>query len=733
MAIIGTIRDRGRYILVGIVGLSLILFIAQNFIDKQGNSGDRGNIGTIDGDPVDQTKYADAVNAATQEDKMQASQQKREYGEREQAQSEDRAWQITVEELVMQKEYDALGVSVSKNEFDAYLYGERGFTLMSDIKQNYTDPATGQFKKAEFEKFIAEKDKLGGEEGQQWKNTLERIKKARAQEKYNQILNQGIYVTSLEAKQEYYAKNEVKSISFVMANFRDIPDNDIKISEEEIKAFYEKNKEKKEYEVMAGRTIRYFDIMLEPSKKDIMTFNKEMTTLKNEFAATINDSLFVMEKSDMKFYNSTHQMTFRPQGDPKAREGQTYPQNLDTIFKTAKVGDVVGPYEDNGVTRLAKIIDFNTAVCKVRHILIAAPKGDKAKVDAAKIKADSILKVVNKNNFTEFVTKFSDDKGSVEKGGVYEDFMDYEMVEPFADFSVKKPVGTIGVVQTDYGFHIIEVLDRKTVKYPVLAIVQKTLAPSEDTKQATSSKARNLLSKLNYKLNTTEDNIQKLKIFDTIAKKAELYSRDLSMLDEAPRVNGFQTKMAENALLKLAYDSETEVGNLCSAPIFDKDRYIIAMVSSIREKGVPNLEDVYVKMRIEAIKEKKANQFKNKIGKERNLDKIAKRLKVEVMSADVTFANPSIQGGGSEPEVVGSLFSGVKDKATTLPLVGKNGVYVIKVNKTTKAPAAKNYDIERQQMLAQLKGQAIGLSRQALMKKLEVTDNRRLQEVGISR
>lgn len=732
MAIIGTIQERGKYFLVGIVGLSLVLFIAQGFFDILGTSTGGGSIGSINGDPVDDRLYSENLNTVTNDDKMAAQQQNRPYGEAEQSQSEDKAWQMTVEEAVMKGEMEALGISVSDREFTSYLFGEQGFNLMDDIRQNFSDPATGQFKTQEFEKFLAERDKQGGEEGLQWKNTKDRIRKARQQEKYNQIMNQGLYVTKLEAKNDYLAKNEMKSVSFVLRNFRDIPDSDIKITEAEIKAFYEKNKDKKEYEVMAGRTVRYFDIMLEPSKKDIKAFTDTMNKLKTDFAKTKNDSLFVMSKSDFKFYNSEHVATFRPQGDQKARQGFTYPPQMDTIFKTATVGQIVGPYEDNGTTRIGKILDFNTNICKVRHILIGADEKDKAKVDAARIKADSILKLVNKDNFAEYVTKFSDDGGSKQTGGVYEDFMDYEMVKPFSDFAIEKPIGTIDIVQSEFGFHIIEVLDRKEVKYPVMAVIQRTLAPSEETKQLTNTKSMNLLASMNRKVSAKSDIIAKLNLFDTIAKKNEYYSREVTMLDEAPRVSGFQTKIAQNAILKLAFDPDAEVGMLCGSPIYDKDRYIIAMVSSIREKGVPNLEDVYTKMRLKAIEEKKANRFKKEIGGMRDLNKLAKKGKTTVMNADVTFANPSIQGAGYEPEIVGQIFT-MKDKRTSIPLVGKNGVYVVRLNKTTKAPAAKNYDTERQQMLASLKNQAQGQSRQALMKKLEVRDNRRLVEVGIYR
>lgn len=732
MAIIGTIRDRGRFLLLGIVGLALVLFIAGNFFDAMGGPGDRGNYGTIDGEEVDPTLYDKNVEIAVTQDSQQAAQGQQEYGDRERQQSEARAWQITVDELVLQREYDELGISVSDREFNAYLFGEEGFTLLPDIQQNFTDPATGKLRKADFQKMLAERDKATDPvQKKQWEDTKDQLRKARQQEKYFQLLQQGVYVTKLEAKQDYVAKNEHKSVSFVVRNFRDIPDEDVKIKESEIKAFYEANKDKKKYEVLAGRDVKYFDIMIEPSRADIKKFNLEMAQYKSGFASATNDSLYVMQNSDFKFYMNDHRATFRPQGDPKAREF-TYPAAMDTIFKTASIGQIVGPYEDNGKMRLAKVIDFNTKVCKVRHILISAPKGDAAKIASAKKLSDSLVKVVNKKNFEEFVVKYSEDPGSKDKGGVYEDFMDYEMVPEFSKFSTDKAIGTIGVVQTDFGFHIIEVLDRKEVKYPILAIIEKTLVPSDQTENDINAKATNLLYKINQKLASKSDLVAKLNLFDTIAKKEGYFARPVKMMDEAPRATGFNTPAAEQKILELAYQSGTEVGTVCGSPILDKDRYIIAVVSSIREKGAPEYHDCYMQMRMEAIKEKKANRFKKQIGTSKNLEQIAKKGNTTVMTADITFANPSIQGAGYEPEIVGQIFT-MGDKKTSLPLVGNAGVYVIRVIKTIKAPAVKNYDNERLQLLAQAKGQVQGSARSALMKMLDVKDNRALLQLGIAR
>lgn len=735
MAIIGRIRNM-RYLLVGITGLALLTFILTGLFDKIGSSVDRGTLGTIDGNEVDTAVYYSKLRQFEMSDRQQFQQQQKEYTDKDAEQSADKAWSAAVDEIILKGEYEALGLAVSEKEFTAFLYGEEGFTLLPEIQQAFTDPATGQFNASQLEKYIQDQEKSTDPNAiEGWKRTKEAIRTQRMQEKYFQYLGQGAYVTKLEAKNEYLAKNESKSISFVMGAYRDITEKQMKISDKEVRAFYEKNKEKPKYQVMAGRDVKYFDVTIVPSKKDSAVFNKEMAVIKKGFAASTNDSLFILSNSEFRYYASGHMMTYRPEGDPKARQGMTYPAAMDTVFKTAAVGQIVGPYNENGTTRIAKVMDFNTNVMKVRHILISAPKGDAKKIASAKKLSDSLVKVVNAANFEEFVKKYSEDPGSKDKGGVYEDFMDYEMVTPFSDFAKSKPVGTIGVVQTDFGFHIMEVLDRKSdVRFPVLAVVQKTLLPSEDTKANLKDKAYSLLAKIDRELNKKADITDKIILFDTIARREGYYSRPARMFDESPRVQGFTTKMAAQSILELAYNDEAEVGDLCSSPIQDDNRLIIAIVSSIREKGVPALVDVYERMTTDALNEKKANYILKKIGSVTNLEALAKKLKTDVKQAEVTFASPSIQGGGYEPELVGALFSGkIKDKMSSKATVGQSGVYVFRVNKTVKAPAAKNYDAEKLQMLGQIKGSIANASRQALQKKLNVRDNRALLEAGIIR
>src|SRR5574343_108585 len=138
-------------------------------------------------------------------------------------------------------------------------------------------------------------------------------------------------------------------------------------------------------------------------------------------------------------------------------------------------------------------------------------------------------------------------------------------------------------------------------------------------------------------------------------------------------------------------------------------------------------------MKRDLIEEKKAKRFTTLLSKDKSLKAIAKRANSEVMKAEVTFANPQITGAGFEPEVIGSLFSGLKNGQKTLPIKGKLGVYVIRIDKTVKAPSAANFNTERDQLLSAAKGNIQGMVMNGLKKKAEVMDNRRFLKAGVRR
>ena len=742
MAIIGKIRSKSG-LLVGIIGIALLSFILGDYQNFFGSGEGEYGIGTVYGEKIDANKYNETNGKVQDQDRGQAQKEQKEYAEADIEASSDKAWNFLVDSTILRREYDALEVSVSDREFNAYLMATDGFPILEDLSaQFFTDSLTGlvsekstiegrQKLKLTIDKLKASKEPQAV---QQWQGTKQYYTDRRKQEKYLALLDQGAYVTKLEAEAEYLSQKETKKISFVARRYDEIKDISVKISESELKNYYEEHKSDKKYaNRSSSREVKLFDVSVAPSRKDSLMFNKNLNILKTTFLQSTNDSIFVAKNSDRNIYFSDKRATAVPEGNEKANKFQSYPAILDSIFKAASIGQIVGPYTMQENVIISKVIGFTPTRLKARHLLISTNSSKDEKVIAAKRKtADSLLKVINTNNFTELVTKYTEDPGSKTTGGLYENFLEAEMVKEFGAFCATQAIGKIGVVKTDFGFHIIEVLERDATKFPLLVSVSKTFKASIETIENKESEITNILYKLDRSISKVEDPIKKSNLFDTIVARSKYFPRSIVIEDNSPKVTGFTTAAASNKILELAYAEEASVGNLTSYPIKDKDKYVIAMISSIKEKGEPKYEHIKVKMEGDLLIEKKAKKLINQMIKYKSMSTLAKAFNTTIMNAEISFSNPQITGGGYEPEIIGALFASViKDKKRTLPLKGKTGVYVILVDKTNKAPSAANYKIERDQMYTALKGSVQGQALGALRKKADIVDNRKLNELRI--
>lgn len=737
MALIGKIREKSWLLLI-VVGGAIVTFI---FTSQGPNFGgapeEEYGIGLMYGEKLDR----EAFDKMRREADEAAEQSARQTGQEKQPVNEEALWNQFVDEQLLGKEFEALGIHVSDDEFDAYLYGRNGFKPPSDIAnaQQFKD-AQGNFDPKALEKLVNDlKNSDDPEMRKSWERSQEYYMKQRERQKYFDILNQGLYVTSLEAKQDYLANNEKKAVEFVAVNYNMVPDNIVKVDDKKLRAFYKKDKEKHAslYVNRASEhTIHWADITIAPSAKDSADFRNTIAKLKANLKKAKNDSLFVMQNSDYKVYGS--KLGYRPEGSQNtyAVRGQlVYPASMDSTFRNAEVGTVIGPYEQNDATRLAKVVSKGPLL-SVRHILVGAQRADTLAVEKAEVTRDSLMAIVNKDNFEELAMKHSDDHQPgqpVKDGGKYENFISGEMVPEFEEFAKDKPVGTIGYVQTDFGFHIIEVLGREENVVPNLAIVQKKLMPSTETLTELEGNAYALLDDMYKKIGAISNNYKKVEKFDTLASRNDMFVRTITINDNSPKISSFTSGYAENELFKLAYSEGAQIGDLISSPLKDGDRWIVAILSDVKEKGKSTFENARRTVEDEYIKEKKYEYLLSKM-KGKSLQQIADAENVPVQNAEVVFARSTMgTRSGSEPQVVGALFSGLPDGKMTRPLKGTAGVYVVMIKQSFAATEAASYDEEKSQKLAVLKSRTQGAAMNALKDMAEIVDNRKFYEISIRR
>lgn len=735
MALIGKIREKS-WLLVAVIGIAMLAFILGDLesVFGGGATEDQYGIGKVDGDKIDEEKYENVVqntrNQIYQNKAQQNQGQPLPLDEKDEANALSQAWSAVVNEKLINKELEAIGLTVDDVELDNVLYGADDFDPSPAISraQIFIDSTTQEFDPNLVRQYFDNLENSPEPDALETLNgTLDYVRQYRKEEKYNALLQKGLHATTLEAKEEYYAQKEVKNVSYVFQNFSKVSKEEVgAISEEELKTYYEENKTDSKYEANASRKLSYFSIPAVASTEDSLRTKELLIKIKKKFKEAENDSLFVMNFSETKEFSSDKSAASHPQGT--MGQQKFYAPEIADEIENGSVGDVVGPYINNGFMAVSKITKFvEVPSASVRHILINGKTEDE--VAAAQKKADSIIRVIRaKDNFEEMVVQFSEDPGSKDKGGKYENFSEGAMVPEFNDFSFEKPIGTLGSVKTDFGVHIIEVLDRKSPLRPILATINKSIDITKSSMDNINSKASNLIYDLD-ELMTGKSLEDKIMVFDSIGREAAGNVRTINIKDESPKVQGFG-QSAEGRILGLAFDDNAKEGQLSSAPIKDNERVIIAMITNIQKEGVPTFEQIKDKIEADIIKNRQAQVLLEKMVGQDDLQALSSEMGARYETEGLTFSSNNT-AVGREPVLIGTAFSGLIDGQRSVPIKGNNGAFVLRVNNTVEAPETTDFSTEQNQLKSEYRSTLIQRYRSALQESADVVDNRKLRSFGI--
>lgn len=705
MSVLENLRKRSG-LLVAIVGLALFAFVLTGLFEG-GSSifGSKQNIvGEIGGKAIEYNAFNVKVQEALENEK-----QNQNKSALEQSNIDDivqRVWNQTINLEVMSKEYEKLGIAVSDDELVDLMIDHPHEALLRNLSDQQTgkvfstfaDDQTGQASPAKIRAFT---QSMTDEQEAQWAQLEDYVRKVRTIEKYNNIIKKGLYVTSSVAKRDYIAQNQNATVKYVHKAYRTIPDSTVKVTDADLQAYYSAHQNLFKQE--ASRKIEYVAFDIAPSAEDMDEIKKNMQTLAEEFKKPKNlteDSTFVISEADSRSFD----MSFHTSG--------TLSPEIDTLMFKAEPGTVVGPYLENGAYKVSKLIAAKTSAdsAKVRHILIAykdsgADTSITRTKEQAKKMADSLLVLLKKGaKFTEFVDKFSNDSGKKMppnkkegedypgKGGDYGWLnANSSFVESFKNAGLDNKKGDLLVVESNYGYHIIEVLDSKGSQKKVqVATIDKKLEPSSKTMQAVFVQASEFAGK-----NKTNELFQKSvidqKLNKRIADNVKENDRTIPGI-ESPRT-----------LIKWAYDNKK---GTVSEPMELGNKFIVASLVEVREKGIAPLEQVKEDVTTKVIKEKKgeqfAKEFSDAIAGGIAIEALGNKLNLSVdLAQNVNFTTSALPGTTDEPFVIGSIIA-LKAKTLSKPLVGREGVFVAYVESVVEAPAQTDYKAQQASAITSL-------------------------------
>jgi peptidyl-prolyl cis-trans isomerase D len=696
MATLQRIRNRAGLLVAIIIGMAIFAFVLQDLLSggKTAFVRSKYTFAEIDGNSVQYDEYAARVEKLSEYYRLRTGQAS--LDEQTMESIREQTWQDLVREYVTQDEYKELGISVSTDEMMDMVQGQNPHPV---IRSLFTDPQTGIMNRTFLVQFIRTMNEdPSGAQKTIWLYLENEIMKDRAFTKFNNLIRKGLYITELEAQNNFEENNRRMDFRYVVKRFTTIPDSAITVSESDLQKYYRDHEN--DYRQDATRDIEYVYFEVLPSEEDDRMAAEWINKMKPEFETTDDPISMVRMESDLPFDDMNY--TYGSLPDP-----------INDFMFSAAVGDVYGPYFEESSYRLARLIEIGFLPDSVhaRHILLQPDQNS----DAAGLVslADSLQDVLKKGgDFASLAMLYSAD-GSAQEGGDLGWFPEGQMVKPFSDSCFYGKIGKIMQVRTQFGIHLVEVLEKsRNVKKVKVAYLSRNVEPSSETYQREYAKAVKFAG-----LNNTYEKFNNAISEQDLTKR---YANDLTATQKT--ITGLENP---RPLIRWAFEADLHD---VSQEIFELgNKYVVATVSGVREKGIAPLEQVRTEIEIEVKKQKKAGlisgEFETAMTSVQNMDELADEMGLTAVDANnVNFASVSVPSAGIEPKVIATSFVLPQDQLSQ-PIFGNNGVYVIVVDNVIE-PEETGLASQKSRMTSLRESQANYEAYEALREAANIQDNR---------
>ena len=714
MAILNQIRQRSLFLIL-VIAMALFSFVLADVIRNASGSSlpDQNIIATINGIEMEREDFMKKVENLERQNR----------GSGTNVQSMNTVWDIELRKSVLASEFDKLGITVERD-------------LMRDLLKNnllsfdeFKD-SQGEFDQRKLNEFISNLKEISPEtmdlQGAQvnyesWNNYESNIASSGLEKIYFDLIRSAINSTVFEGKTQYNYENDNVDLKYIKIPFSTIPDSLVKVTKSDVKKYMKKNEN--DYQVKASRNLIYVKFQENPSKYDEKQIENQLTELLNDreefdfesktnkkilgFKNTRDNEEFLNLNSAIKLYDS---YVFE----------NSFSKEMAPIIYSLNKGEVYGPYKEGEFIKITKLVDTKRIPdsVKVRHILIPysgslrSDPNETTTEEQAKKRADSIYRIVLRrpSKFKSLLSLSSDVASNENDGEIEFSYIDGFAPE-FRDFSFENRVGKISVVETDFGFHIIEILSQSKRKNAVkVANLGLKIEASERTIDSIfnitskfeiateKSNFRDVASEFNYKVNPV-NNIRELN-------------------ENIPGVG------SQRAIVRWAYNPDTNLDDIRRFNL-QNGGYLVAMLTSINPEGLMSIDKASVTAIPKIRNEKKAKMIMDKI-KGRSLDDISSSQNQTIQTAlAVNMKNPVLSGTGNEPNVVGYAF-GIDEGVTSKGIIGNNGVFYVKVDRIKYANVMSNYQNYTNFLNSITLGSYNSKVYEALLESAEIEDNRHL-------
>lgn len=703
MAILENIRKRTT-VLILIIGLALFAFVISGVFTSS-NFGAGGKVGStvaeINGEEISIDAFRQKVEAASRRMGPNASSM----------QTVNQVWDQEVRNTILSEQFENLGINIEEDQIMNYIKTNPGYNQVPQFLNE-----DGIFDENKFREFISDMRVNNPQQYQLWLQDEQNIIQSSKEQTYFNLVKAGVGATLKEGELDYKLANDKVDLQYVRIPFSSIPDSTIAVTKSEIAAYIKEHKE--DFKQETSRDIQFVYFEEKPSLADEEAVKANVTALledtveynestdKNDtltgFRNTTNYTAFLDRNSDMKF-------------DTIYKAKKDLPASFADTLMTLQVGEMFGPYRDGDFFKVSKMVDRKAnGTVKASHILVAYEGAQRANPEVTRTKeeadarAKELLRDAKKSDadFAQLARDNSDGP-SAPTGGDLGYFQQGTMVPKFNDFAFGNTVGSIGLVETDFGFHVIKIDDKQDIVQ--IATLAREIEASEETSNTLFTDATK------FEMDASAGD----KAFTDLAKESEYtvmpVNKVKAMDENLPGLSN------QRSVVQWAFNNDTKIGDIRRFNI--NNGYAVVQLVAEYEAGLMSVEDASATVLPKIRKERKAAQI---IGehKGKSMDAIVSDASQSLSNASgLTVKSPTIPGAGSEPAVVGAAFAMGEGETSDL-IEGNTGIFMIKVTKKEEAPKLDNYSTYANTLKTNTAGRVNSAVYNALKEASEIEDNR---------
>lgn len=708
MSIINTLREKMGKLLVIVVGLSIMAFVLTDLLGPGSTllGNNNQDIGEISGETISQVEFVNIVEGMKQNFQATYGQPANEFITQT---FRTQAWEQLINQIAYGERFSDLDIVVGDAEKVDMV---QGVNIAPAVRQQFTDQQTGEFSIAKVQEQLAN---IGGSQlGRfQWAQFQQQISAQRMQQKFENFFLKANYVTLAEARRQYNDEVSTIDVDYLYVPFGVVSDSVAPVSDNELRAYLSAHSS--EYQVEESRSIDYVSFPVIPSAADSADYKADIDAIRKRLEdspSVEEDSLIAIRATEQGQGFGTYDVT-------------ALPVDIEANLATLKVGDIVGPKLTGGIYSMSKLSDISEGeneYVRVSHIMIGTEGMSAGDKRAARTKAQGILREVrNGADFAETARKKSEDgsgpsggdMGWYRKGsGVVTGSQVWPQALQDASFAARSEGVINRLVESDKGYHIINVVNAPNKKRYKVATIIVEMVPSTQTQNDVYRQVQEFLSRVDdYDSFNSYASEQGISIFsgNNIGPNATAVGR----LTDARQIVTWLYGEA----------SSQDVRD------FDlNDEYVVALYRYKVEAGTAKLGDIRNQLEPKVRNEKKLAHIKSQLeGLSGSLSEMTTaygRGAQFYNDPALRMSSNSLPNVGPAPEAVGAAFALANVGERTAAVGTDAGVVIVELKGKSAAPEIADYTTYMTKIQQRKQGNDRLNLRQSIREAADIVDER---------